>query len=41
MDTSTETIKNLFYKQIKDLTAKTVNEKMRTFDVQFSDRWVQ
>ena len=38
VDTSTETIKELFYRQIKDLTLK---GKVGTFDYQFSERWIQ
>jgi hypothetical protein len=34
-DTSHETIKQLFYKQIRDLSTKA-----SSFDVQFSDLWV-
>ncbi len=38
MEMSNKAIKELFYKQIRDLTMKT---KMESFDVQFSDRWLQ
>jgi hypothetical protein len=38
-DTSLETIKNLFYAQVKDLTMRT--RKMDSFDVQFSGSWVR
>jgi len=37
-DTRLETIKELFYQQIKDLTLRTC--KADTFDFQFSDRWL-
>ncbi len=36
-DTSPETIKNIFHKQIKDLTEKS---NMQSFDIQFSDQWI-
>lgn len=36
MDTSVKTIKDLFYKQIRDLTMRTAD----SFDYQFSDRWL-
>jgi len=36
-DLSTETIKDLFYKQIKRLTLRTNAD---LFDMQFSDRWL-
>ena len=41
-DMSTSTIEKLFYRQIRELTMKTtgVNEKMRSFDLQFSDSWL-
>lgn len=35
-DTSLETIKDLFYKQIRNLSVKSSN----AFDVQFSDQWM-
>jgi len=35
-DTRQGTIKELFYKQIRDLTLKT----NKSFDYQFSDRWL-
>lgn len=38
MDTSTSTIRNLFYKQIRNLTYKTC--ELDSFDIQFSDRWL-
>ncbi len=40
-DLSQGTIKDLFYYQIRSLTMKsaTVDQKMRSFDVQFSDAW--
>jgi len=36
MDISVNTIKDLFYRQIKDLTSRTTD----SFDLQFSDRWL-
>lgn len=41
-DLRTTTIEKLFYRQIRDITMKTagVNDKMRTFDLQFSDSWL-
>jgi hypothetical protein len=36
MDLSNETIKKLFYKQIRDLTLRS---KTESFDLQFSDKW--
>jgi hypothetical protein len=38
MDVSKKTIENLFYRQIRDLTTRT--NKMASFDMQFSDRWI-
>jgi hypothetical protein len=38
VDLSTSTIKQLFHKQIKEMTKKTV---ANTFDYQFSDRWIE
>ena len=42
-DLTHSTIQQLFYSQIRSLTAKTIcndlDRKMRTFDVQFSDAW--
>jgi len=35
-ETDHDTIKKIFYKQISDLTRKTVGN---SFDYQFSDRW--
>ena len=44
VDTSNETIKKLFYEQIKQLTLKTNrvlhHGRLRLFDYQFSDRWL-
>jgi len=37
MEMSNEAIRELFYKQIRDMTLKT---KMESFDMQFSDRWL-
>ncbi len=34
-----EQIKQLFYEQIKKQTLKTVRSKVKTFDIQFSDKW--
>ena len=39
-DTDHKTIKELFYKQISNLTKKTNNLRSSSFDYQFSDRWV-
>ena len=39
MRTDKETIKRLFYEQIKDLTMRT--SKINSFDMQFSDRWLR
>lgn len=36
MDLSNETIKELFYKQIRNLTLRTID----SFDFQFSDKWL-
>lgn len=38
MDTSQTTIQQLFYKQIENLTKKTI--KNESLDLQFSDRWI-
>ncbi|MFH1063889.1 MAG: hypothetical protein V1729_02305 [Candidatus Woesearchaeota archaeon] len=42
-DLSSSTIQQLFYRQIRSLTSKTsdasLNDKLRTFDMQFSDAW--
>jgi hypothetical protein len=39
-DLSNNTIQQLFYRQIRSLSVKpTINDKMNTFDVQFSDAW--
>jgi hypothetical protein len=38
MDLSNETIKELFYKQIKDLT---LNRKTQSFDYQFSGKLLE
>lgn len=39
-DLSNTTIQQLFYRQIRSLSMKqSVNDKMNTFDVQFSDSW--
>lgn len=38
MDLSHKTIKELFYKQIKDVTMR--NCSIDSFDFQFSDRWL-
>lgn len=35
-ETDQETIKKIFYKQIRELTRRTVSN---SFDYQFSDRW--
>jgi len=37
------TIQNLFYRQIRNITMKScdksIDQKMRSFDLQFSDAW--
>ena len=38
MDLSKNTIKELFYRQIKDLT---LSSKLNSFDFQFSDGWLR
>jgi hypothetical protein len=39
-DLTQGTIQDLFYRQIRNMTVKpTVQDKMRSFDVQFSDAW--
>ncbi len=38
MDTSQQTIKQLFYRQIRDLTIKSI--KNESLDLQFSDKWI-
>jgi hypothetical protein len=40
-DLTHNTIQQLFYKQIRSLTARSngTSQKMKTFDVQFSDAW--
>ena len=41
-DLRPSTIQQLFHRQIKSLTLKSkpsINERMRTFDLQFSDEW--
>ena len=39
-DLTHSTIQQLFYRQIRNLTTRSsLNEKMNTFDVQFSDTW--
>lgn len=35
MDLSQNTIRELFYKQVRNLTLKSID----SFDLQFSDRW--
>jgi hypothetical protein len=37
VDLSNETIKQLFYKQVNELTRRTVD----SFEIQFSDRWIR
>jgi hypothetical protein len=41
VDLSTETIKQLFQKQVKNLTTNTVGAKENTFDYQFSGGWLR
>ena len=38
-DISQQTIKDLFYKQVREMTKKS-SLKMNLFDVQFSDKWI-
>ncbi len=40
-DLSNSTIQDLFYRQIRCMTSRTcsTDDKMRTFDMQFSDAW--
>ena len=39
-DLTQNTIQQLFYRQIRNLTAKSsLDDKMNTFDLQFSDSW--
>jgi hypothetical protein len=39
-DLTQGTIKDLFYRQIRNMTVKpTMQQKMRSFDFQFSDGW--
>jgi hypothetical protein len=37
VDLSNDTIQQLFYKQIKNLTQRTTD----SFEIQFSDRWIR
>ncbi len=37
MDLSNKTIEQIFYEQIRNLTAKT---RIQSFDLQFSDGWL-
>jgi len=39
-DLSQQTIKDLFYKQVREMTKKSMQEKMNLFDIQFSDKWI-
>ena len=38
MKTDTETVRELFYQQIRDLTQRTLSN---SFDIQFSERWIR
>ena len=38
VDLSTKTIKELFNKQVREMTKKTLSNQ--SFDYQFSDRWI-
>lgn len=38
-DLSKSTIQQLFYRQIRNLTARSLDDRMSTFDLQFSDTW--
>lgn len=39
-DMRTSTIEKLFYRQMHQLTQKTVEARMKSFDLQFSDSWL-
>jgi len=41
VDLSTRTIKNLFEKQVRQLTQKTIFTKEDSFDYQMSGAWLQ
>jgi hypothetical protein len=38
-DIRSDTIQKLFYRQVRSMTMKSSNDRMRTFDLQFSDAW--
>jgi len=38
MDVTQQTIKDLFYKQVREMTKKSA--KQHSFDLQFSDQWI-
>ena len=40
IDLETHTIRRLFHEQVRQMTKGTLPLKLRTFDVQFSDRWL-
>jgi len=41
VDLETQTIRRLFHEQVRKITKNTITPslKLRSFDVQFSDRW--
>ena len=41
VDLSTRTIKQLFEKQVRELTQRTLIQKEDTFDMQFNGGWFQ
>ena len=40
VDLSNGTIQELFYKQIREMSMKTQEDRMKSFDMQFSDLWI-
>jgi len=41
VDLSNKTIKNLFEKQVRELTARSIISKEESFDLQFSGGWLR
>ena len=41
VDLTTKTIRNLFEKQVRELTHRTIMSREDTFDMQFSGGWLQ
>ena len=41
VDLSNKTIKNLFEKQVRELTTRSIISKEESFDYQFSGRWLR